>query len=92
MNEDTGADYLLPWRLEECVDGGGVGVVEASKNAQLAIGDIVTSFNWHWQTHDVIHGNCVQKVFLSVSTCLRRHACCMWDCMTHLRLFFFPVG
>ncbi|XP_026789673.2 prostaglandin reductase 2 isoform X1 [Pangasianodon hypophthalmus] len=62
MNDDTGADYLLPWRLEECIDGGGVGVVEASKNTQLATGDIVTSFNWHWQTHDVIHGNCVQKV------------------------------
>uniref|UniRef100_A0A8C2IL82 15-oxoprostaglandin 13-reductase n=1 Tax=Cyprinus carpio TaxID=7962 RepID=A0A8C2IL82_CYPCA len=30
MNDDTGADFLLPWRLEECVDGGGVGVVEAS--------------------------------------------------------------
>lgn len=66
MNDDTGADYLLPWRLEECIDGGGVGVVEASRNAQLAIGDSVTSFNWHWQTHDVIHGDCVQKVFLSV--------------------------
>lgn len=63
MNDDTGADYLLPWKLEACIDGGGVGVVEASKNAQLAIGDIVTSFNWHWQTHDVIHGNCVQKVY-----------------------------
>ncbi|KAL7873336.1 hypothetical protein AOLI_G00124070 [Acnodon oligacanthus] len=62
MNDDTGTDYLLPWRLEECVDGGGVGVVEASKNEAMAVGDIVTSFNWHWQTHSVIDGNLLQKV------------------------------
>ncbi|XP_057199109.1 prostaglandin reductase 2 isoform X2 [Triplophysa rosa] len=30
MNDDTGADYLLPWRLEEPVDGGGVGIVEVN--------------------------------------------------------------
>ncbi|XP_022528634.2 prostaglandin reductase 2 isoform X1 [Astyanax mexicanus] len=62
MNDDTGADYLAPWNLEECVDGGGVGVVEASKNDLLATGDIVTSFNWRWQTHDVFNGNILQKV------------------------------
>ncbi|XP_060735970.1 prostaglandin reductase 2 isoform X1 [Tachysurus vachellii] len=62
MNDDTGADYLLPWRLEEVIDGGGVGVVKDSKNTQLAIGDIVTSFNWHWQTYDVIDGSSVEKV------------------------------
>ncbi|XP_046711551.1 prostaglandin reductase 2 isoform X2 [Silurus meridionalis] len=62
MNDDTGADYLQPWRLEECIDGGGVGVVEASKNAELTVGDIVTSFNWRWQTHDVVHSTCVQKI------------------------------
>lgn len=73
MNDDTGADYLLPWRLEECIDGGGVGVVEDSKNSHLAIGDIVTSFNWHWQTCDVIDGSSVEKVFFSVSACIRRH-------------------
>lgn len=62
MNDDTGADYLLPWKLEECIDGGGVGVVEASNNVHLAVGDLVTSFNWHWQTHDVIHGDALEKV------------------------------
>lgn len=62
MNDDTGADYLLPWRLEECVDGGGVGVVEASKNPDLSVGTIVTSFNWHWQTYDVMDGSLLQKV------------------------------
>ncbi|XP_066540606.1 prostaglandin reductase 2 [Hoplias malabaricus] len=62
MNEDTGADYLLPWKLGVCVDGGGVGVVEASKNQTFAIGDIVTSFTWPWQTHNVIDGNSLQKI------------------------------
>lgn len=66
MNDDTGADYLLPWRLEEVIDGGGVGVVKDGKNTQLAIGDIVTSFNWHWQTYDVIDGSSVEKVFFGV--------------------------
>jgi len=62
MNEDTGADYLTPWRLSECVDGGGVGVVEASRCEGLAQGDVVTSFNWPWATRCVLTGNSVQKV------------------------------
>lgn len=62
MNDDTGADYLLPWRLEEPVDGGGVGIVVASKNEALSVGSIVTSFNWLWQTYDVMDGNLLQKV------------------------------
>ncbi|CAB1331221.1 unnamed protein product [Coregonus sp. 'balchen'] len=51
MNDDTGAEYLAPWGLSECVDGGGVGVVESSRYDALSVGDMVTSFNWHWQTH-----------------------------------------
>ncbi len=62
MNDDTGAEYLLPWRLEECVDGGGVGVVEASQNQALSVGTTVTSFNWPWQTYDVMDGSLLQKV------------------------------
>uniref|UniRef100_A0AAY5EEK0 Prostaglandin reductase 2 n=1 Tax=Electrophorus electricus TaxID=8005 RepID=A0AAY5EEK0_ELEEL len=62
MNDDTAADYLLPWRLGECADGGGVGVVEASRNEVLATGDIVTSFNWHWQTRNVINGYLLRKI------------------------------
>ncbi|XP_016330880.1 prostaglandin reductase 2 [Sinocyclocheilus anshuiensis] len=62
MNDDTGADYLLPWRLGECVDGGGVGVVEASKNQALSVGTSVTSFNWPWQTYNVMDGSLLQKV------------------------------
>lgn len=66
MNDDTEADYLQPWRLGETIDGGGVGVVQASKNELLDVGDIVTSFNWSWQTHVVINGNIVQKVIAGV--------------------------
>lgn len=62
MNEDTGADYLTPWRLSECVDGGGVGVVESSRCSTCAEGDVVTSFNWPWQTHVVMAGSDLQKV------------------------------
>lgn len=62
MNDDTGADYLLPWRLEEPVDGGGVGIVEESKNEALSIGSIVTSFNWPWQTYHMMNGSLLQEV------------------------------
>ncbi|XP_055361481.1 prostaglandin reductase 2 isoform X2 [Betta splendens] len=62
MNEDTGADYLTPWQLAECVDGGGVGVVESSRCSTLTQGDVVTSFNWPWQTCAVMKGSVLQKV------------------------------
>lgn len=65
MNEDTGADYLTPWRLSECVDGGGVGVVESSLCSTCSEGDIVTSFNWPWQTHAVMTGSGLQKVSMT---------------------------
>ncbi|XP_071381514.1 prostaglandin reductase 2 isoform X1 [Centroberyx affinis] len=62
LNEDTGAEYLTPWGLSECVDGGGVGVVESSRCGALSEGDVVTSFNWSWQTHDVVKGSVLQKL------------------------------
>lgn len=62
MNEDTGADYLTPWQLSECVDGGGVGVVESSRCGALNQGDVVTFFNWPWQTHAVLKGSALHKV------------------------------
>ncbi|CAL8284502.1 unnamed protein product [Lota lota] len=62
MNEDTGADYLTPWKLSECVDGGGVGLVESSQCEGLNRGDVVTWFNWPWATHCVLKGNALQKV------------------------------
>lgn len=65
MNEDTGTDYLTPWRLSECVDGGGVGVVESTRCAALNEGDVVTFFSWPWQTHAVLKGTVLQKVRLA---------------------------
>lgn len=62
MNEDTGADYLTPWQLSECLDGGGVGVVESSRCGALNQGDVVTFFNWPWQTHAVLEGTILHKV------------------------------
>ncbi|KAG7257118.1 hypothetical protein CRUP_012478, partial [Coryphaenoides rupestris] len=72
MNEDTGADYLTPWKLSECVDGGGVGVVEASRCEGLTQGDVVTSFNWPWATRCVLTGNSLQKARYTSSTPIAR--------------------
>jgi len=63
MNEDTGSDYLLPWQLSEVAVGGGIGVVEESKHHNFAKGDIVTSFNWPWQTVAILDGSLLQKVY-----------------------------
>lgn len=62
MNEDTGVDYAAPWQLSESVDGGGVGVVQSSRCSTYSEGDVVTSFNWPWQTHAVMKGSVLQKV------------------------------
>ncbi|XP_046874061.1 prostaglandin reductase 2 isoform X1 [Hypomesus transpacificus] len=62
MNEDTGAKYLTPWELSECVDGGGVAIVESSRYPGLSPGDMVTSFNCRWQTQDIVNGGLLQKV------------------------------
>ncbi|KAM3870846.1 prostaglandin reductase 2-like [Diretmus argenteus] len=62
MNEDSGAEYLTPWGVSECMDGGGVGVVESSRCGGLTEGDVVTSFSWPWQTHHVVKGSVLQKM------------------------------
>lgn len=62
MNQDTGAEYLRPWSLSAAVDGGGVGLVQSSFCSSLSEGDVVTSFNWPWQTHAVLQGTTLQKV------------------------------
>lgn len=62
MNDDTGADYLRPWPLSESVDGGGVGLVQSSLCSSFSEGDVVTSFNWPWQTHAVLQGATLQKL------------------------------
>ncbi|XP_048829830.1 prostaglandin reductase 2 [Brienomyrus brachyistius] len=62
MNEDTGADYLSPWVVSGCLDGGGVGMVESSRHDIISKGDVVTSFNWPWQTYGVVDGGKLQKL------------------------------
>ncbi|XP_072313193.1 prostaglandin reductase 2 isoform X2 [Eucyclogobius newberryi] len=62
MNEDTGAEYIGPWRLHEAADGGGVGVVQSSRCPALSEGDVVTCFTWPWQTHAVQQGATLQKL------------------------------
>ncbi|XP_064421108.1 prostaglandin reductase 2 [Latimeria chalumnae] len=62
MNEDTGVEYMLPWQLSRTVDGGGVGRVEDSKHGDFSQGDVVTSFNWPWQTRAIVNGKILQKV------------------------------
>lgn len=62
MNEDSGAEYLTSWQLSECLDGGGVGVVQTSRCSTFTEGDVVTSFNWPWQTQAIVKGNALKKV------------------------------
>lgn len=62
MNEDTGAEYLQPWPVSEAVDGGGVGLVQASHCSSVSEGDVVTSFTWPWQTLAVLQGATLQKL------------------------------
>ncbi|CAI9549799.1 unnamed protein product [Staurois parvus] len=62
MNEDTGTDYIQPWKVSEVLDSGGIGVIELSKNGHLKVGDIVTSFNWPWQTKCILDGSTLKKV------------------------------
>ncbi|XP_047394334.1 prostaglandin reductase 2 isoform X3 [Sciurus carolinensis] len=62
MNEDTGSDYIAPWQLSQVVDGGGIGIIEASKHTNLNKGDFVTSFYWPWQTKAILDGNSLEKI------------------------------
>ncbi|XP_048455587.1 prostaglandin reductase 2 isoform X2 [Rhincodon typus] len=62
MNEDTGADYLPPWQVSSVVTGGGLGLVEDSKHQNFQKCDVVTSFNWPWQTRAVVDGAVLTKL------------------------------
>ncbi|XP_033002061.1 prostaglandin reductase 2 isoform X1 [Lacerta agilis] len=62
MNEDSGSEYLQSWKLSEVTDGGGIGSVEESKDARFAAGDVVTSFNWPWQTKAILDGKQLEKI------------------------------
>ncbi|XP_037081564.1 prostaglandin reductase 2-like [Pollicipes pollicipes] len=65
MNEASGADYLLPWRLDEPVPGlGGVGKVLSSNHADFRSGDVVMSgfFEWPWRLYFSIDASKIMKV------------------------------
>ncbi|XP_032882651.1 prostaglandin reductase 2 isoform X1 [Amblyraja radiata] len=62
MNEDTGVDYLHPWQVSRVAVGGGVGVVEDSKHPMFQKCDVVTSFNWPWQTRAIVDGKVLMKL------------------------------
>ncbi|KAM5130038.1 prostaglandin reductase 2-like isoform 1-T2 [Mantella aurantiaca] len=62
MNEHTGTNYMRPWKVSEVLDSGGIGVIELSNNCNLKVGDILTSFNWPWQTKCILDGNTVKKL------------------------------
>ncbi|XP_006819022.1 prostaglandin reductase 2-like, partial [Saccoglossus kowalevskii] len=63
MNEDTGADYLSPWKLGEAAGGVGVGVVIKSNHVNFKQGDIVTvqEFMWPWQLFAVMSADHLTK-------------------------------
>ena len=72
MNEVTGADYLLPWQLNQPVAGlGGVGKVLRSSDEEFKNGDIVMSgfFEWPWKLFFSMEASKVMKVCLSMSYC-----------------------
>ncbi|XP_048342215.1 prostaglandin reductase 2-like isoform X2 [Sphaerodactylus townsendi] len=63
MNEDCGSsDYIQPWKLSEVASGGGIGVVEESRDACFSFGDFVTSFNWPWQSKAILDGKQLEKI------------------------------
>ncbi|XP_033002076.1 prostaglandin reductase 2 isoform X2 [Lacerta agilis] len=78
MNEDSGSEYLQSWKLSEVTDGGGIGSVEESKDARFAAGDVVTSFNWPWQTKAILDGKQLEKIG-SLEGCSRVVGICGTD-------------
>ncbi|XP_078089743.1 prostaglandin reductase 2 isoform X4 [Mustelus asterias] len=61
MNEDSGSSYLTPWQVSSIITGGGVGVVEESKHQKFQKNDVVSSFNWPWQSQAVLDGQLLTK-------------------------------
>lgn len=51
MNMDTGTDYMSPWRLDQTIDGVGVGIVVESRCWGFRRGEILESFHWPWQLY-----------------------------------------
>lgn len=44
MNEDTGVEYLQPWKINETVQGLGVGVIVKSEDKDFSVGKCETIF------------------------------------------------
>ena len=59
---DSTYAYLKPWEVGGICDGGGVGVVIASRFAGLSKNDLVESFYFKWQTIFKSDGKLVNKV------------------------------
>lgn len=62
MNEDTGVDYLKPWQISQTIAGIGVGAVVDSRHPSFTSGDIVTLFDWPWQTEAIVEASILQKL------------------------------
>ncbi|XP_040188559.1 prostaglandin reductase 2-like [Rana temporaria] len=62
MNEESAGSYLQIWKISEVVFSNGIGVVEQSKSNQLKVGDIVSDFNWPWQTKCILDGSSLKKL------------------------------
>ncbi|XP_065056643.1 prostaglandin reductase 2-like [Rhopilema esculentum] len=59
---DSTYAYLKPWEVGGICDGGGVGVVIASRFAGLSKNDLVESFHFKWQTIFKTDGKFVNKI------------------------------
>jgi len=59
MNEETGADYLLPWQINQTINGlDGVGVVVESNSSKYKVGDMISGgFNYPWKLYWLASSN-----------------------------------
>ncbi|KAM5130040.1 prostaglandin reductase 2-like [Mantella aurantiaca] len=62
MNEETAGSYLMVWKISEVLSSNGVGVVEQSRSSQLKVGDIISHFNWPWQTKCILDDGSLKKL------------------------------
>ncbi|KAM4690521.1 prostaglandin reductase 2-like [Rhinophrynus dorsalis] len=62
MKEDPGADYMVPFKINQVLEGGGIGVVEVSRTSHITPGDLVKSDYWPWQTKCILDGKSLQKL------------------------------
>ena len=58
----AGPSYTKPVEPGEIMQGGGVGVVVRSRAPSLAVGDIVQSMGWGWQTYATLNPAWTRKI------------------------------